>query len=353
MISYCGAELNLQALGELLESNYFHPVLWSLYSTCSYLYNKKPQDLGTREIRICNYSSAIIDEENSLVWLKGNLEGTRDLMLYDEKNPSYCVIGIDGRQPMPEVDDHDDDDFKSEKKFYVIPAEWIPYIYVRYENDSWAMYLSATRFCCRQILIRGSVMVARRDNISIKPEYAMVDNQYTPFRKYFHIGVGPCSNEINDVLADVGIFVNGEQLYKRVCMLAHPYGKEREVIYASSVHDKIFIFGNEKIEGKFLKLIMRRILVCQKCNGYVDKLILMLVDSLVKHDTLKDVMNVPASADTILVGGCTLLFVYFVCRFCCYATGRLFGAVKNIAKSLRKNTDICKNIIEPFFIKYA
>ncbi|CAB3987817.1 Hypothetical predicted protein [Paramuricea clavata] len=179
--SYCGTPLNLQALGELLENNYFDPVLWSLYSTCRYFYNKKLQDLGTREIRIRNYSSAYIYElsdesvveSKSLLWLKGDLAGIRDLMIYDKNTPNYCLVGLDCEQP---IEDQIDDP-RSNKTFYIIPAEWMHYIYVRFENESWAMYLAAKKFCCRQILVRGSVMIARCENISIKPEYAVVDKR--------------------------------------------------------------------------------------------------------------------------------------------------------------------------------
>jgi hypothetical protein len=48
--------LNIVALSGLLENYYFHPILWNLYATCRYLYYKKPQDLGRREIRIENYA---------------------------------------------------------------------------------------------------------------------------------------------------------------------------------------------------------------------------------------------------------------------------------------------------------
>ncbi|CAB3996210.1 Hypothetical predicted protein [Paramuricea clavata] len=161
------------------------------------------------------------------MWLKGDLSGTRDLMLYDKNTPSYCLVGL--TTSYQAHDDEDDEESRSDKTFYIIPAEWMHYVYVRYENDSWSMYLAATTFCCRQILVRGTVMVARRENISIKSEYAMVDKCYVPFKNYFHIGIGQCSSEVHDVLADVGIIVNGEQLYNRACLLAHPYGKEREM----------------------------------------------------------------------------------------------------------------------------
>ncbi|CAB3979021.1 Hypothetical predicted protein [Paramuricea clavata] len=78
-------------------------------------------------------------------------------------------------------------------------------------------------------------MVVRRENVSIKSEYAVVDNRYVPFENYFHIGVGECSTDIHDVFLDVGIFVNGKQLYDSVRLYAQPYGKEREASYLECV----------------------------------------------------------------------------------------------------------------------
>jgi hypothetical protein len=215
------------------------------------------------------------------------------------------------------------------------------------------MYLAAKKFCCRQILVRGSVMIARRENISIKPQYAEVDEHYVPFENYFHVGVGKCSSETHDILADVGIFVNGQQLYDRVSLLAHPYGKEREVIYSLSVHEQIFQFSNDLISGKFLKLIMRHLLVCRKCNMYVDKLIEMICDTLVKNDTLSGVMNECGSSDNILDGNVPCYSYILDGDFVDMRKDAYNAPLKTLMKKDRKNVDICKGIIVPFFQKYC
>ena len=366
-MSYCGTPLNLQALGQLLEHNYFDPVLWSLYSTCRYLYYKKPRDLGKREIHIRNYERACIydlsdvDEEDgtrevvttqTLQWLKGDLTGTRDLLLYDKSTPSYALIGIDCEQP--KLDAEGDDELATFKTFYIIPAQWLHYVYVRFENNSWAMYLAAKKFCCRQILIRGNVMIARRENISIESKYAQVDNCYVPFENYFHVGVGECGKETHDVLADVGIFVNGQQLYDRTRLLAHPYGKEREVIYALSVHEEMFQFSNaDLVSGKNLKLIMRHLLVCRTCNMYVDKLIEMICTSLVKYDILPGVMNTNDSSDKIMPGNVPCYSYILDGDFVIMRKDAYNAPLKTLLKEKRKNVNICKDIIVPFFQKYC
>ena len=104
MTSYMGPSLNLQALSELLESNYFDPVLWSLYYTCSHFHNKKPRDLGKREIRIRNYRDSnvykLCDElkrvvvEENLLWLQGDSTALRDILIYDKAKPLYALMGV-------------------------------------------------------------------------------------------------------------------------------------------------------------------------------------------------------------------------------------------------------------------
>ncbi|CAB3980417.1 Hypothetical predicted protein [Paramuricea clavata] len=203
--------LNLSALGLLLENYPYDPVLWSLYATCSYLYGKKKieiQSLGVKEICIRNYRLAgIYDveekdgekrvvEKRSLVWLKGCLTGIHDVMLFDEKHPSYALLGVD-TQVSNSCYGFDDEDSSTDKIFYVIPAEWIPYVYIRVRDESWYMYLAKKKFCCRQILYRGDVTVVRREHVSIKDEYVVS-------KDYFHVGVGPCAGKVHEVLADVG-----------------------------------------------------------------------------------------------------------------------------------------------------
>ena len=345
--------LNIVALSALLENYYFHPILWNLYATCRYLYYKKPQDLGQREIRIENYASCTLVGESvkTLQWLKGDLTGVRDLLIYDKAMPHYALLGL----TQPDNDNDDNDDGERSKVFYVIPAEWLYYVYARFENNSWTLYLAAKRFCCRQVLVRGTVMIARRDNIGMASVYAQVDNLYVPFSTYFHIGVGECGKEIHSVLADVGIFVNGLQLYNSVCLIAHPYGMERGVIFALSRHDEQLLFSDGPVTSKYLKAIMKHLLVCRACNRYVDKLVEMICDSLVKNSViLVDMDGTNVTADKILPGGVPMYSYILDGDFPTMRKDSYDATLKTLLdRRNRKNVNICKDIIVPFFQKHC
>jgi hypothetical protein len=363
-MSTCGPTLSVVALSGLLENNYFDPILWNLYSTCRYLYHKKPRDLGRREIRIRNYASCNIvslsEREPSvesvvgelsveivktLQWLKGDLTGVRDLLIYDKATPHYAMVGLS--QPKEKDDDVDDDEkvFNTTKVFYVIPAEWLHYVYARFEDNSWTMYLAAKRFCCRQVLARGTVTIARRENIGIASVYAQVDNLYVPFPNYFHIGVGNCGKEIHTVLADVGIFVNGQQLYNSACLIAHPYGKERGVIYALSQHDEKLQFSDGPVTSKYLKAIMKHLLVCRSCNMYVDKLVEMICTSLVKDSTvLTGMVETNSTADKIMPGGVPCYSYILDGDFFTMRKDSYEAPLKTLLnRRNRKNVNICKD----------
>jgi hypothetical protein len=356
MTSFTGPPLNLQALSELLESNYFDPVLWSLYYTCRYFYNKKPRDLGKREIRIRNYRDSNVYKlceelkqvviEEKLLRLKGDCTALRDILIYNKAKPWYALMGV---VTQPDDDgDEDDEDKVGPRTFYIIPTEWLPYVYVRrHKNNEWSMYLSKNKFCCRQVLVRGSVTVARRDNISIEEGYCKAEN-------YFHIGVGECKAEIHNVLADVGIFINGQQLYERTKLIAEPYGKVREVIYALSVRDKIFNFGGEDlISGKLLRAIMKHLLVCCFCNIYVDKLIEMICNVLVSYDPLAASMESNDNADMIIDGAVPCFSYILDGDFVIMRRDAFNAALKALPKDRRRGVhNICHEIILPFFEKY-
>ena len=358
MTTFTDPSLHLQALSELLESNYFDPVLWSLYYTCGTLYNKKPRDLGKREIRIRSYRDSCVYElkneehdemkrvavKQNLLWLKGDCTALRDILIYDKAKPGYALMGV---VMQADDGDEDDEDKVGPRTFYIIPTEWLPYVYVRrHKNNEWSMYLSKNKFCCRQVLVRGSVTVARRDNISIDERYCKAEN-------YFHVGVGECKAEIHNVLADVGIFINGRQLYERTKLIAEPYGKVREVIYTLSVRENIIKFGDEDlISGKFLRGIMKHLLVCRLCNMYVDKLIEMICNILVKYDPLSGIMQPNDGADKIIDG--IPCFSYILDGDFVSMRRKVFNAaLKTLPRDERKSVnDICREIILPFFQKY-
>jgi hypothetical protein len=159
MTTFTDPSLHLQALSELLESNYFDPVLWSLYYTCGTLYNKKPRDLGKREIRIRSYRDSCVYElkneehdemkrvavKQNLLWLKGDYTTLRDILIYDKAKPGYALMGLDSKPHYKDNNDYNDDN-RANKTFYIIPAEWLPYVYLRFENNSWSMYLAKKKF---------------------------------------------------------------------------------------------------------------------------------------------------------------------------------------------------------------
>ena len=341
----------LDALSLLLENYYFHPVLWNLYATCKQLYAKKPRDLGRREIRIENFGDSIVDESvKELQWLKGDLMGVRDLLIYDKAKPHYALIGL---SPFDQAE-NDDEASARPKVFYVIPAEWLYYVYARHENNSWALYVAAKRFCCRQVLVRGTVMIARRENIGISSVYARVDNLYVPFSDYFHIGIGPCGKSIHNILADVGIFVNSLQLYNSVCLVAHPYGMERGVIFAlAQQEDEIFLSAGP-VRSKYLKAIMKHLLVCRTCNMYVDKLVEMICNSLIKNSSILDAMlNTNVTADAALPGRVPVYSYILDGDFPIMRRDAYNAPLKTLERKNRKNIDICKSIIVPFFEKHC
>ncbi|CAB3977645.1 Hypothetical predicted protein [Paramuricea clavata] len=268
--------------------------------------------------------------------------GIHDVMLYDKSQPNYALLGVDTQvsNSCYDFDDFDDEDRSTDKTFYVIPAEWIPYVYIRVKDKSWYMYLAKRKFCCRQILYRGDIAVVRRDHLSIKNEYVVSED-------YFHVGVGPCAEVVHEVLADVGVFINAKQLYQAARRQADPYGKTREVIYALGVHEPLFKFGDEQIKGKTLKLIMKHLLVCSCCNVYVDKLVEMICTTLVKHDTLAGVMN--STDGDKLKDGQVPCYTYIMDGDFAVMRKDAYRAplkIKDICDS------ICKEIVDPFFEKF-
>ena len=341
----------LDALSLLLENYYFHPILWNLYATCKQLYAKKPRDLGRREIRIENFGDSIVDDSvKKLQWLKGDLLGVRDLLIYDKAKPHYALIGL---SPFDQAE-NDDDASARPKVFYVIPAEWLYYVYARHENNSWTLYLAAKRFCCRQVLVRGSVMIARRENIGMSSVYAQVDNLYVPFSDYFHIGIGACGKPIHNILADVGIFVNSLQLYNSVCLVAHPYGMERGVIFALAQHEAEIFLSAGPVRSKYLKAIMKHLLVCRTCNMYVDKLVEMICNSLIKNSSILDEMlSTNVTADKTLPGGVPVYSYILDGDFPIMRRDAYNAPLKTLDSKNRKNIDICKSIIAPFFEKHC
>ena len=358
---YIMGSLITDVLRILLDNYSFHPILWQLYGTCRQFYSKKPRDFGRREIRVENAEDSILSENfEALQWLKGDLTGVRDLLLYDKAKPHYALLGLSA--PDEEKNKEKEENIEEDKVvvikpkvFYVIPAAWLHYVYARFEDGSWTLYLAAQRFCCRQVLVRGTVMIARRDNISMSSVYAQVDNLYVPFPDYFHIGVGPCGKEIHSVLSDVGIFVNSLQLYNSVCLIAHPYGLERGVIFALAQHDAQLMFTAGLVLAKYLKAIMKHLLVCRTCNMYVDKLVEMICNSLIKDsEILSEMDSTDVTADNTMPGGVPVYSYILDGDFPQMRRDAYNAPLKTLQKGTeKKNVNICKSIIASFFEKHC
>jgi hypothetical protein len=261
--------LVVEAFKVLLDTYYYHPILWNLQSVCRALWIRRPNSFQAKEIKIFDY--AVVDRGD--VWLQGMLGGTRDMLLFDATKPHEAFMAFEIEASKNNEDDDDD----CEKVFYRIPAAWLRYIYARRE-DSVFMYLAEEPFCCRQILQKGSVKVAQcRSNI--------IDERFVIDSYYFHVGMGKCWAETHNVFAEVSLYVNVKQLYKLVQLYAGPYGNVRELIYILGTYEpKVELKNNEGnvvlFTGAKLKALIKHLLVCRKCNLRLPRFIEMLNDSI-------------------------------------------------------------------------
>ena len=198
------------------------------------------------------------------------LGGTRDIILFNSEKPYEALMGFEN----PDGGDDDDDEMdESVKIFYRIPAAWLRYIYAqrRRGDGDWFMYLAKQKFCCRQILKKGSVTVAQCRSNTIDERFFMDEH-------YFHVGLGNCWEESHDVFADASIYVNLKQLYKLVKLYAGPYGNVREIIYMLGTYEKKVELKNdagevELFSGATLKKLIKHMLVCKKCNLHLPRFI--------------------------------------------------------------------------------
>jgi hypothetical protein len=285
----------VEAFKVLLDTYYYHPILWKLQAVCKALWIRRPNSLGHKEIKIFDY--AVV--ERCDVWLKGMLGGTRDILLFDSAKPHEAFMGFEIKRKNNEDDDDELDE--GVKVFYRIPAGWLQYIYVwrqGNDDDSVFMYLAKQKFCCRQILKKGSVTVGQcRSNI--------IDERFFIDQYYFHVGVGKCWEESHDVFAEVSLYVNIKHLYKLVQLYAGPYGNVRELIYILRTYEnKVQLKNNEGdvvlFSGAMLKKLIKHMLVCKKCNLHLPRYIEMLNDSIERcHPYPTECMNEVNDPDVI------------------------------------------------------
>jgi hypothetical protein len=278
------------------------------------------------------------------VWLQGMLGGTRDLLLYDVEKPFDAVMAFGN-------DDRDDDDCDDvndcAKVFYRIPAAWLRYVYARRENGAVVMYLAREPFCCRQILIKGSVVVAQcRSDV--------IDRRFAIRTEYFHVGVGDCWTEEHDVLAELNLYVNIKYLYKLVVLYAQPYGNVRELFYASGTYENTIPLKNNEgtnvlFKGNKLAKLIKHLLVCKECILRLPHFIEILHDSIEKHHPyIPERMNNVTDADCVVDD--TPRFKYILDGDFDNLTQRAYNAPLEDYKN--KQLNVCTDIIEPFMSCY-
>jgi hypothetical protein len=336
------SSLAIKAFSVLLDTYYYHPILWKLQYVCRALRDQRPNSFGRKEIRIQDYASMTRDE----IWLQGMLGGTRDLLLYDGQKPFEAVMAFSNNISGDCSDYDDDDDDECPKVFYRIPAAWLRYVYARSENDTVVMYLTREPFCCRQILVKGSVVVAQcRSNV--------IDLRFAIHPEYFHVGAGACWKEEHDVFAELNLYVNIKYLFKLVVLYANPYGNVRELISAPGTYDNtISLESNEGtpvlFKGNKLTKLIKHLLVCKKCILRLPRFIEILHDSIDKHHPYKDNQRTVDSADCVVDG--TPRFRYILDGDFDNLTQRAYNAPLEDYKN--KELNICTDIIEPFMFCY-
>lgn len=135
----------LLALSYLLMKQPYNPILWSLYSLCSFLYGYKPASFKQREIRICDY---YVQKEH---WLSGNFADIRDILAIDNVT-TECPNTAIATLYAPDMQQYLTDDacLIDSKTLYIIPVEWLSYIAVREH----VFVLLPFKFCCREVLLR-------------------------------------------------------------------------------------------------------------------------------------------------------------------------------------------------------
>jgi hypothetical protein len=332
--------LIVKAFSILLDTYYYHPILWKLQYVCWALRDQRPNSFGRKEVRIHDYAHVARDK----IWLHGMLGGTRDLLLYDVQKPFEAVMAFE----MFETKGSDDEQDDCEKVFYRIPAAWLRYVYARHENCDVVMYLVREPFCCRQILVKGSVAVAQCHSNVIDARFAIHSN-------YFHVGIGDCWTEEHDVFAELNLYANVKQLYKLVVLYAQPYGNVREeLLYAlGSYEPTIQLKNNEGINvlftGEKLKKLIKHLLVCKKCILRLPHFIEILHDSIDKyHPYPAERMNTVDDADSVVNN--TPRFKYILDGDFDNLIQRAYNAPLEDYKNKRLN--VCTDIIEPFMSCY-
>jgi hypothetical protein len=129
---------------------------------------------------------------------------------------------------------------------------------------------------------------------------------------------------------------------------------ERGVIFALAQHEDEIFFSAGAVRSKYLKTIMKHLLVCRTCNMYVDKLVEMICDSLIKNPSiLSEMLNTNVTSDKVVSGGVPVYSYILDGDFPIMRRDAYNAPLKTLNCKKRNNIDICKKIIVPFFEKYG
>ena len=156
---------------------------------------------------------------------------------------------------------------------YWIPREWVKRIIV---NRRGKFVLLPFEFCCRQVLKRSDCKLVGCQSHVIPLKF-LVD------QSYFHVGCGPCHNEISFVIAGFHLFVGIKQL---ALMLDEKFEVNTELIIALlNCDDKISLklekvrkddTSEYDVKPSHVCKMLKHILVCKICNVKLEKFLSVL-----------------------------------------------------------------------------
>ena len=260
----------IEAAFNILVVNYeFHPILWRLYSVNRNLRAKKPRMDKTRVIKWYHRATES--------WLGGVGEGLHTVIAYDDTSKDE-----DGNST---VEAEITVGF-GVTSTYVVPREWLKRVYVRDGKKDERFVLADQEFCCRSILKRTDCKLVRCQSMII-PNHMHMDPSY------FHVGCGPCKQEIAFLLVDVPIFLGIETLRKVIetmsfqtdlLYIVYVLGDEVEVVLDFAKQDGVSV----SYENSIIQNILKHVLVCKKCHRHLKDFIIIVDACLERCDPLPD-----------------------------------------------------------------
>ena len=247
--------LILEALDNLLINFPYHPVLWTLYAVNRRLHDRKPPH-SRKNVEVLSYT--IVSEP----WLSGLTDSLRDVIVWDDK--------LEKERWVAHATIHEN----KKAVLYEIPREWIKRIIV---NSRGRFVLLPFEFCCRQILKRSDCKLVRCQSHVIPPQF-LLDHTY------FHVGCGPCHQELSYVIAGFQLFVGIKQL---TLMLLEKFEANTELIIGLlNLDDDVSlkfkkVHKNSKeydVKPSYIYKMLKHILVCKICNEKLEKFLSILDD---------------------------------------------------------------------------